>query len=161
VEISTRVKWASLPIWARWVLAVYMIGFVEGFADHVRWMTRGGIHAYAHDYPLVPIQVFFVSLIVVEPLTIVLLGFVRREGIWLACAVMVLDMAANWIGNWSHVRDDWALNVPWLITVFGLFVLSFSLPMLRLVSMRRTPLSQRQAACPGGSTTASTAPPSS
>jgi hypothetical protein len=47
-------------------------------------MTRGGIHAYAHDYPLVPIQVFFVSLIVVEPLTIVLLGFVRREGIWLA-----------------------------------------------------------------------------
>ena len=132
-----------MPIWARWVLAVYMIGFVEGFADHVRWMTRGGIHAYAHDYPLVPIQVFFVSLIVVEPLTIVLLGFVRREGIWLACAVMVLDIAANWIGNWSHVRDDWALNVPWLITVFGLFVLSFSLPMLRLVSMRRTPLSQR------------------
>jgi hypothetical protein len=91
----------------------------------------------------------------------VLLGFVRREGIWLACAVMVLDMAANWIGNWSHVRDDWALNVPWLITVFGLFVLSFSLPMLRLVSMRRTPLSQRQAVCPGGSTTASSAPPSS
>jgi hypothetical protein len=61
-----------------------MIGFVEGFADHVLWMTRGGIYAYAHDYPLVPIQVFFVSLIVVEPLTIVLLGFVRREGIWLA-----------------------------------------------------------------------------
>lgn len=98
--------------------------------------------AAAHDYPLVPIQVFFVSLIVVEPLTIVLLWFVRQEGIWLACAVMVVDMAANWIGNWSHIRDDWALRVPWLITVFGLFVLSFSLPMLRLVSMRRTPLSQ-------------------
>jgi hypothetical protein len=29
----------------------------------------------------------------------VLLGLVRREGIWLACAVMVLDIAANWTGK--------------------------------------------------------------
>lgn len=44
---------------------------------------------------------------------------VRAAGRHLACAVMVVDMAANWIGNWSHIRDDWAL-----------------------VSTRRTPLSQ-------------------
>ena len=95
-----------------------------------------------------------------ELLTIVLLWFVRQEGIWLACAVMVVDMAANWIGNWSHIRDDWALHVPWLITVFGLFVLSFSLPMLRLVSTSE-PRSAKASGMAGGSTAASSTPPNS
>jgi hypothetical protein len=29
-----------------------MIGFADGTADDVRWMTHGGIHAYASPYPL-------------------------------------------------------------------------------------------------------------
>ena len=93
-----------------------MIGFADGTADHVRWMTHGGIRAYAPSYPQVPIQVFFVILVVADPLIVVLLGLVRRESIWLACAVMVLDTVANWVGNWSRIRHDPGLNVPWLIT---------------------------------------------
>jgi hypothetical protein len=42
--------------------AAYMSGFADGTADHIRWMARGGIHAYALSYPQVPIQVFFVLL---------------------------------------------------------------------------------------------------
>ena len=110
---------------------MYLIGFVEGTADHVRWMTHGGIHAYASSYPPIAIQVFFVSLVVLDPLAVALVAFVRREGIWLAAAVMALDIAANWIGNWARIRRHGPPDVPWLITLFGVFVLVTALPLLR------------------------------
>jgi hypothetical protein len=131
-----RRAWADLPGWALWVLAVYLIGFAEGAADHVRWMTHGGIHAYAQSYPQIAIQVLFVSLVVLDPLVIVLVAFVRREGIWLAAVVMALDIAANWIGNWTSIRRDWVTNVPWLITLFGALVLVTVLPLHRVVRSR-------------------------
>ena len=115
------------------MLAVYLIGFADGTADHVRWMTRGGIHAYAPSYPQIAIQVFFVSLVVLDPLVVVLVAFVRREGIWLAAAVMALDIAANWTGNWARIRHDRVSNVPWLITLFGVFVLVTAMPLLRVM----------------------------
>lgn len=68
MAVRLRRAWADVPRWARWVLAVYLIGFADGTADHVRWMTRGGIHAYAQSYPQIAIQVFFVSLVVLDPL---------------------------------------------------------------------------------------------
>ena len=137
-----RDKWAALPRWAKWVLALYIAGFAEGTADHVRWMTRGGIHAYASSYPQVPLQAFFVSLIVLDPLAVVLLALVLRAGIWLACGVMVLDIAANWAGNWSrmqHRPNGLLLGAPWLITLFGLFVLASATPMLRLTKNQARP----------------------
>ena len=113
---------------------MYLIGFADGTADHVRWMTHGGIHAYAPSYPQVAIQVFFVSLVVLDPLAVALVAFVRRVGIGLAAAVMALDVAANWIGNWARIRHDWVPNVPWLITLFGVFVLVTALPLLRVMN---------------------------
>jgi len=133
VAVHLRRALADLPRWARWVLAVYLIGFADGTADHVRWMTHGGIHAYAPSYPQIAIQVFFVSLVVLDPLVVALVAFVRREGIWLAAAVMALDIAANWIGNWTRIRHDRVSNVPWLITLFGVFVLVTALPLLRVM----------------------------
>ena len=112
---------------------MYLIGFADGTADHVRWMTHGGIHAYAPSYPQIAIQVFFVSLVVLDPLVVALVAFVRREGIWLAAAVMALDIAANWIGNWIRIRHDRVSDVPWLITLFGVFVLVTALPLLRVM----------------------------
>lgn len=127
-----------------------MAGFAEGIGDHVRWMSQGGIHAYAGPYPQVPIQAFFVALIVLDPLTVALVGFVRRTGIWLAVAVMALDVAANWIGNWSRITIAPAnLLHPelWIITAFGVFVFASSPALLRL--MRADPPSM--APIPGAS----------
>jgi hypothetical protein len=118
------------------VLAVYIAGFAEGTGDHVRWMAHGGIHAYAGSYPQVPIQVFFVAVIILDPLTVVLVGGVRRAGIWLAAAVMALDMGANWIGNWSRITGAPANLLDtglWLITAFGIFVLASAPVLLRLI----------------------------
>jgi hypothetical protein len=43
---------------------------------------------------------------------------------------MVLDIVANWVGSWSRIRHDPGLNVPWLITLSGVFVLACALPLL-------------------------------
>ena len=64
-------------------------------------------------------------------------AFVRREGIWLAAGVMVLDVVANWTGNWPSLQEDPArlLRPVGLlpITLFGVFVLVTTLPLLRVM----------------------------
>ena len=133
---ALRSAWAGLPGWARWVLAVYLIGFAQGTGAHIADLMRGGIHAYSFA-PQAWIQVFFVSLVVLDPLVVVLAGFVRREGIWLAAAVMALDVAANWIVNWAWLAQDPArlLHPVGLlpITLFGVFVLMTWLPLPRVM----------------------------
>jgi hypothetical protein len=124
----------ACPTPARFVLVGYVIGFADGTGAHIRWMLPGGIHAYAPDYPQVPIQVLFVSLVVLDPLVAVLAGLARREGIWVACTIIVADVIANWTGNWARITSPHGRlldTVPWLITVFGLFVFATAVPTTR------------------------------
>jgi hypothetical protein len=93
-------------------------------------------------YPQIAIQVLFVSLVVLDPLAALLTGLVRREGVWLACAIMVSDMIANWAGNWTRItttQGDLLDTAPWLITAFGVFVLATAVPLLRAIGHRATP----------------------
>jgi hypothetical protein len=126
VILRVRAAWAPLPRWARWVLAGYLIGFADGTGAHIRDLARGGIHVYAAWGP-VPVQVFLVGLVVLDPLVFVLVALACPAGVWLACAVLVLDNVANWIGNWPGLRSDPLLLVkqPGLlpITAFTVFVL--------------------------------------
>ncbi|MEK0098731.1 hypothetical protein WDA79_09515 [Streptomyces sp. A475] len=115
----------------RWTLAVYLIGFLVGTRTHVLDVARDGIHAYAM-FPQVPLQVFFVSLVVLDPLVIVLVALVRREGIWLAGAVMVLDVCGNGWGNRHWLHDDPPQLLRLLpLTLFGVFVVASVLPLQR------------------------------
>ncbi|MFG2532995.1 hypothetical protein [Streptomyces sp. NPDC048516] len=85
-----------------------------------------------------PLQVFFVSLAVLDPLVVVLVVRARPEGVRLAWGVMVLDVLANWIVNWPPLQEDptWLLRPVGLlpITLFGLFVVVSSVPVLRVMS---------------------------
>ncbi|MFY9888755.1 MAG: hypothetical protein WAK71_10640 [Streptosporangiaceae bacterium] len=138
---GVRARWAALPGWARWVLGLYMIGFADGTGDHVRWMLHGGIHAYAAAYPAVVIQVLFVGLVVADPLTVVLAGLVRPAAVRLAAVIMMLDMLANWYGNWPRItggRGRLLDTAPWLITAFGLFVLATAPALLHAIRSRRS-----------------------
>jgi len=100
----------------------------------------GGIHAYS--FAPLPIQVFFVGLIVLDPLVVVLVALVRAAGSWLGCGVMALDVIANRITNWSHLQGDptWLLRPVGLlpITLFGVFVISSSAPVARAVTPPRS-----------------------
>lgn len=133
--IRPRERWSGLPLWARWVLAVYLIGFLEGACVHLLDVLRGGFHAYA-AFPEVSLQVFFVSLAILDPLVVVLVGLVRREGVWLASAVMVMDVSANWWGNRHWLQDDPA-RLLWLspITFFGLFVVASAVAVHQVVDV--------------------------
>ncbi|MDQ1022252.1 hypothetical protein QFZ43_008801 [Streptomyces afghaniensis] len=129
-----RERWGRQPVWARWALAVYLIGFLVGTRTHVLDVARDGVHAYTM-FPQVPLQVFFVSLVVLDPLVIVLVGLARREGIWLAGAVMVLDMCGNWWGNWHWLHDDPSQLMRLVpLTLFGVFVVASVLPLHRAVA---------------------------
>lgn len=135
VRALLRREWGARPPWARWVLAGYLIGFTDGFAAHVLALASGGIHAYS-SFPQVSLQVFFVSLVVLDPLVVVLVAFVRRAGIGLAGAVMAADVAANLTGNWSRIQRDPAGSLlpanSLAILLFGLFVLVTVVPLLRV-----------------------------
>jgi hypothetical protein len=142
VADKLRNRWALLPAWARWVLVVDVIGFIDGTGAHIRWMLHGGIHAYAGAYPQVAIQVLFVSLVLLDPLAALLTGLVRREGVWLACVIMVADMIANWAGNWTRIVASHGRllgTAPWLITAFGVFVLGTAVPLVLVMGRRGTP----------------------
>lgn len=122
-----RRAWAALPWWAGCVLAVYLIGFADGTAAHARDLARAGFGAYS-GFPQVPLRVFFTSLVLLDPLVVVLAALVLPAGIWLAAVVMVLDVAANAAGNWSRIQHDpaWPFTQAGLllIIVFGAFVLA-------------------------------------
>uniref|UniRef100_A0AAU2VTV9 Uncharacterized protein n=1 Tax=Streptomyces sp. NBC_00008 TaxID=2903610 RepID=A0AAU2VTV9_9ACTN len=117
-----------------------MAGFLEGAGAHCLDLIRGGVHFYAFFAP-VPLQVFFVGLVVLDPLTVVLVGLVRPEGVRLASAVVVLDVLANWFVNWPQVHEDPAVLLYPVgllpITLFGLFVVGSSIPLLRVMARAR------------------------
>ncbi|MGC5399069.1 hypothetical protein ACPXCP_25420 [Streptomyces sp. DT20] len=119
-----------------------MAGFLEGAGAHCLDLIRGGVHFYAFFAPA-PLQVFFVGLVVLDPLTVVLVGLVRPEGVRLASGVAVSDVLANWFVNWPQVHADPAVLLHPVgllpITLFGLFVVASSTPLLRV--MARVPIS--------------------
>lgn len=131
-----RERWASRPTWAKWVLAGYLIGFADGTGAHIRDLARDGLHAYA--FAPAGVQVFFVGLVLLDPLVFVLVLLMRPAGAWLAAAVMAADMATNWYVNWSAPPEYRLRFLPPTgllpITVFGLFVLISFLPLRRALS---------------------------
>jgi hypothetical protein len=138
---SWRERWASQPVWARWVLAAYLVGFADGTGAHVRDLIRGGLQAYA--YAPAAAQVFFVALVLLDPVVFVLVLLMRPAGIWLAGAVMLADMAANWFVNWSAPPEYRLKFLPPVgllpITLFGVFVLVSLIPLRRSLAARTVP----------------------
>ncbi|MGW3208510.1 hypothetical protein [Streptomyces sp. NPDC001135] len=127
-----RERRRALPRPARWALVVYAGGFLEGTCSHALCLARGGIHAYSGFGP-VPLQAFFVALVVLDPLVVVLTLRTRPSAVWAAGGVMAPDVLANWYVNWSWVkRDPVHLLQPvglLPITLFGLFVTATMLPL--------------------------------
>jgi hypothetical protein len=129
--VILRARWTAVPRWVQLTLVIYMIGFAQATGQHVNSMLHGGIHAYA-GFRYVPVQVFLVALVVLDPLVVVLAGFLRREAVYLAAAVMVCDIAAN-------MTEAWPGLLPWPFFVDGVFIFATAIPLLRALSRRACP----------------------
>ncbi|MFH8383001.1 hypothetical protein ACH4E7_18935 [Kitasatospora sp. NPDC018058] len=126
-------RWGTQPRWARWVAAVYVIGFLEGTGAHAYDVFTGGLHAF-HSWPL-PSQLLFHALLVLDPLAAVWVARARPAGPLLGAGIMVADLLANWWGNWDglvHHPLDYLrfVGLP-VMTLFGLFVFATAAPLHR------------------------------
>jgi hypothetical protein len=132
-------KWQCLPWWAICVALIYIVGFIDGTAVHAGALATHGWHAYS-SFTQPSVRCFLLSLIVLDPLAAVLMAYLCRAGVIVAVVTMILDVSANWIGNWPNI-DAVLFNIV-VISVFGFFVVTTSVPMLRSIkSCEPTPRS--------------------
>lgn len=78
----------------RIIQGVWVIGFLVGTSTHVADLIFGGLNVY-EGFPLGN-RVFWISLTLLDPLTVMLILLRRRAGIALGVAVMIADVAVNW-----------------------------------------------------------------
>ncbi|MCW4385577.1 hypothetical protein OH146_07295 [Salinibacterium sp. SYSU T00001] len=109
------------------VRLLWMAGFLIGTTTHVIDLAVGGLGVYA-GFPAA-VQVFWISLTLLDPLMVLLLALGRRAAIPLGVAIMVADVAVN-------VSVAIAYELPFeppypvlLQCAFGLFVV-FTAPSL-------------------------------
>jgi hypothetical protein len=137
VGIGWQRRWGAQPVWVRCALVVYVVGFAVGTCAHVVDLVRGGFGVYASFGPVV-LQVFFISLVVLDPIVVVLVALARPSGVWLGLVVMAMDVPANVLVNWPMLRQDWWLLVRpgglLFLTLFGVFVLVSVVPLSRCLS---------------------------
>ena len=93
---------------------IIALGFAEGLRSHIADLVRGGLGVYS-PFGSVAVQAFFLSLVIVDPIVIVLVVSARAAGVWLAVVVMVADFAVNVSVSWPRVREDWW----WLVLPTG------------------------------------------
>ena len=118
--VSWRQRWDRLPVAARCALVIIALGFAEGLRSHIADLVRGGLGVYS-PFGSVAVQAFFLSLVIVDPIVIVLVVSARAAGVWLAVVVMVADFAVNVSVSWPRVREDWW----WLVLPTGALPLTF------------------------------------
>ena len=122
--------WRALPRWASITLGVYVGAFLVGTVSHIVDFAQQGADVYATAPPA--LRLFFVALVVIDPVVVVLILRLRRSGVLLAVAVMVADVAANLA--MTAIDQGWALALT--LPLFGVVVLATAPPLWRVLSRR-------------------------
>ncbi|MFB6943806.1 MULTISPECIES: hypothetical protein [unclassified Streptomyces] len=116
------------------VMAAYVICFLWGTTIHLVDLAGGGHNSYASPAPA-PIRVYFVALVLLDPLVVVLVARLRPIAVIVAGAVMTVDVSANYYVNWPQISQhpDYLLRPLGLlpITLFALFVAVTASPLYR------------------------------
>ncbi|MFD9603982.1 hypothetical protein [Streptomyces sp. NPDC059970] len=123
-----------LPRRVLFVVTVYVICFFWGTAMHLMDLAGGGHNSYASPAPA-PIRVYFVALVLLDPLVAVLLARLRPIAVIVASTVMTVDASANYYVNWPQISQhpDYLLRPFGLLpfTLFALFVAVTASPLYR------------------------------
>jgi hypothetical protein len=73
---------------------LWVVGFLIGTTTHTADLIFGGLDVYG-GFPA-GVRLFWVSLTILDPVTVVLIILRRRSGIVLGSAVIISDIAVNW-----------------------------------------------------------------
>ncbi|PJZ87457.1 hypothetical protein CH368_16760 [Leptospira levettii] len=101
------------------IISIYIIGFSIGTISHSIDIVLKGFLGYTFA-PFI-LNVFWTSLIFLDPLTILLLLFKYRTAIWLAAIIMILDISINLIYGFYTSQISILLGLTTQIP-FGIFV---------------------------------------
>lgn len=104
----------------RVVRLVWIAGFLVGSTTHVLDLVQGGVAVYA-GFPDA-VRLYWVSLTLLDPLTVVLTALRRRAGVVLGVAIMVSDVAVN--ATVAATTDGLGLRGLVLQVAFGLVVVT-------------------------------------
>lgn len=104
----------------RVVRLVWVVGFLVGTTTHVLDLVQGGVAVYA-GFPDA-VRLYWVSLTLLDPLTVVLTALRRRAGVVLGVAIMVSDVSVN--ATVAATTDGLALRGLLLQVAFGLVVVT-------------------------------------
>jgi hypothetical protein len=119
-----------LPTWTadspqrlRLVRWVYAIGFLAGTYTHARAILTHGLLATPVPFA---IGLYWDTLTLLDPLTVLLLWWKPKLGLWLAVAIMLSDISVN---TWVYVAGYFGAPMAHLVplslleqSLFGLFV---------------------------------------
>ena len=78
----------------RIIQIAWVAGFLVGTSTHLLDLIAGGLDTYG-GFPT-GLRVYWISLTVLDPLTVLLLLLRRRAGVVLGLAVILSDIAVNW-----------------------------------------------------------------
>lgn len=113
------------PTYLKVTQLVWVLGYLVGTTTHVVDLVLGGGEPYA-GFPAA-VRVFWVSLTVVDPLTVVLLLLRRPLGVVLGAVVILADLAVNWtvFATVDGLTPFGLINQ----TLFGVVVLATARPL--------------------------------
>ena len=113
---------------ARIILLLWTLGFLVGTTTHA--MTLFSVGWMPQAQAPVWMNLYWTSLVLLDPLTVVLLWTRRRWGVWLGIAVMVTDVAINSYATYGLGIFEFGSFLQ-LQSLFGGFVLGSAVPLLR------------------------------
>ncbi|MGB3781211.1 MAG: hypothetical protein WA960_22790 [Tunicatimonas sp.] len=112
---------------AKIILTIYSAGFLVGTSTHVAGIIQQGF--LAHQAPLL-FNLYWDSLTLLDPLTVLLLWTRIKFGVGLAVLIMVTDIGINsyaYISGYLGELIDGMIPLPlFLQSLFGTFVFATS-----------------------------------
>jgi hypothetical protein len=116
-------KWREYPVAVRIIFGIYSMGFLGGTHTHIMGLLQNGF--LAQKAPLL-LNVYWDSLTLFDPLTVLLLWTRPKPGIGLACLIMLTDISIN---AYTYATGSFGPPIPgmipsWLFTqsLFATFV---------------------------------------
>lgn len=114
---ATRMRFRAYPTGVKLSLAVYVLAFLIGTSTHVDGLLHGW---WFTGHPL--LNAYWSSLVLLDPLAIVLLLRAPRAGLLLALAIMITDVGINSAATYIYIDAARPYGVDYFVQLQSAFL---------------------------------------